>query len=142
MGDEANREIEDRVALRHLVEQYAMAADRRDAALFADVFAEDGVLITPKGEVRGRAELLAIPEQLDVFESTRHRVDDHSVVFPGSDGVRATGEVECVAEHRSVSGGRERVYVMYIRYHDEYVRDGSGWHIVSRRLDLLRDEHR
>ena len=42
MGDEANREIEDRVALRHLVEQYAMAADRRDAALFADVFAEDG----------------------------------------------------------------------------------------------------
>ena len=142
MSGEANRETKDRIALRNLVEQYASAADRREATLFADVFTEDGVLVTPTGEIRGRAGMLEVPAQLGVFASTRHRIGGHSVDFTGPDGNRATGHVDCVAEHRSSSDGRERVYVMHIRYHDEYVRGGSGWRITHRRLELLREEHR
>jgi uncharacterized protein (TIGR02246 family) len=142
MAGDMDRETKDRIALRDLVVQYARAADERDAPRFADVFTDDGVLVTPTGEIRGRAELLTVPVQLGRFESTQHRVGDHIVDMTGPDENRATGQVECVAEHKSSSGGRSRVYVMYIRYHDEYVLGSSGWRIAHRRLELLRDEHR
>src|SRR5437762_865634 len=47
-------ETSDRLALRRLAEQYARGADTRDAELYADVFTDDGVLVTTRGEVTGR----------------------------------------------------------------------------------------
>jgi hypothetical protein len=59
----------DAPALRRLVESYALAADRRDGALFARQFTQDGVLVAPRGTFTGRAELATVPALLDRYFS-------------------------------------------------------------------------
>jgi uncharacterized protein (TIGR02246 family) len=133
-------ETSDRVALRMLVEQYARGADTRDAALFADVFSDDGVLVTSRGEVKGREELLTIAPKLSRYRATMHLVANHSVDF--QDGDHATGVTYCQASHVREVEGVDKVYVMNIVYHDVYVREPRGWRIAHRRLELPWDEDR
>jgi uncharacterized protein (TIGR02246 family) len=127
-------ETSDRVALRMLVEQYARGADTRDAALYADVFSDDGVLITSRGEVKGREELLTIAPRLARYKATMHLVANHSVDFQDAD--HATGITYCQASHVTAGDAGDRVYVMNIVYHDVYVREPRGWRIANRRLEV------
>jgi len=60
--DDSDGRVDDRLALRSLVEQYARGADTRDADLYADVFTDDAVLHTGRSEVVGRADLLTIAQ--------------------------------------------------------------------------------
>jgi uncharacterized protein (TIGR02246 family) len=130
----------DRLALRALVEQYGRGADTRDAVLYADVFTDDGVLITTRGEIRGRDELLTIAPRLERYRATMHLVGNHTVEFVDTD--RATGVTYCQASHVRDVDGVDKVYVMMIVYHDTYVREPRGWRISLRRLELLWDEDR
>jgi uncharacterized protein (TIGR02246 family) len=130
-------DLHDRSLLRRLVEQYAAGADQRDAALYADVFTDDGLLVTQVGEVRGRESLLKIAPKLARYRVTMHLVGNHHVAF--ADG-GATGSAYCVARHVYAHDDGERVYVMHIRYDDVYRRVGTGWRIAERRLVLLWDE--
>jgi uncharacterized protein (TIGR02246 family) len=133
-------EISDRSALRRLAEQYARGADTRDAELYADVFTDDGVLVTTRGEVTGRADLLTIAPRLGRYKATMHLVGNHYAEFTDAD--HATGIAYCQASHVREEDGVERVYVMQIVYHDDYVREPRGWRIAKRRLELLWDEDR
>jgi uncharacterized protein (TIGR02246 family) len=133
-------ETADRLALRNLVEQYARGADTRDAVLFADVFTDDAVLVTNRGEVRGREELLTIAPRLGRYRATMHLVANHYVDF--HDGDHASGVTYCQASHMREVDGVDMVYVMMIVYHDVYVRETRGWRIAERRLEVLWDEDR
>jgi hypothetical protein len=130
------------VQLRRLVEQYARGADRRDPELYAGAFTDDAVLFTNRGEVKGRDALLAVPPRLGRYKATMHLVGNHYVWFDDASDDRATGETYCVARHMYERDGIERVYVMMIRYEDEYTRVDGVWKIALRRLDLLWDEDR
>jgi uncharacterized protein (TIGR02246 family) len=121
------------VALSHA---YASAADRRDGAALAALFAPDGELVCePAGDrYRGRAELERVVEALAPFEVTLHDVGTVHVEVAGD---RATGEVTCAAHH--VADAVD--HVLRIRYHDDYARDpGGGWRIARRRLVVLWTE--
>lgn len=142
MEPDVDEHWRDRMALRLVVEQYARAADRRDPELFAEVFTDDAVLVTNRGEVRGRRELLAVPPRLGRYEVTAHLVANHHVVFDAADPDRATGQVSCVASHVYSEGPERRVYEMHIRYDDRYVRHHGRWRIDHRHLVLLWDEDR
>jgi uncharacterized protein (TIGR02246 family) len=133
-------ETSDRLALRMLVEQYARGADTRDAQVYADVFADDGVLVTSRGEVKGREELLTIAPRLARYRATMHLVANHYVDFQDAD--HATGIAYCQASHVREEDGAEWVYVMNIVYHDVYVREPRGWRIAHRRLEVPWDEDR
>jgi hypothetical protein len=137
-----DQELRDRMALRLLVEQYARGADARDPELYAGAFTDDAVLHTNRGEVRGRDELLAVPPRLGRYDATMHLIGNHYVWFGDGPDAGATGETYCVAHHKYERDGVGRVYVMMIRYDDEYVRVGGGWKIAVRRLTLLWDEDR
>lgn len=138
MTADTDRHWQDRTALRLLVEQYARGADSRDAELFADVFTDDAVLVTNRGEISGRDELITVAPRLGRYEVTMHFVGNHDVVFDGAD--EATGTVLCKAEHIYSTADGRRDYVMNIRYHDAYVRTPDGWRIRHRRLELLWDD--
>jgi uncharacterized protein (TIGR02246 family) len=131
---ERSDETSDRLALRMLVEQYARGADTRDAALYADVFTDDGVLVTSRGEVKGREELLTIAPRLGRYRATMHLVANHYVDFQDAD--HATGIAYCQASHVTAGDDGESVYVMNIVYHDVYVREPRGWRIAHRRLEV------
>lgn len=130
----------DRLALRMLVEQYARGADTRDAELYADVFTDDGYMHTGRGEIVGREALLTVAPRLARYRVTMHLVGNHYVTFDDAD--HAHGLAYCQASHIREEEGGDWVYVMYIVYHDTYVREPRGWRISRRRLELLWDEDR
>ncbi|MFD3563962.1 nuclear transport factor 2 family protein [Streptomyces sp. NPDC058686] len=86
--------MNDLIALRRLVETYALAIDSRDPLLPADVFTPDGRLIVhkPDGTVgrerAGPQELARTLDQLTVFDRTFHLVGNHLAEV---DGDTATG---------------------------------------------------
>jgi uncharacterized protein (TIGR02246 family) len=137
---ERRDDTSDRLALRMLVEQYARGADTRDAELYADVFTDDGVLVTTRGEVMGREALLTIAPKLGRYRATMHLVANHYVDFQDADN--ATGVTYCQASHVRDEDGSANVYVMNIVYHDVYRREPRGWRIAHRRLELPWDEDR
>ena len=133
------REIADRLAIRALVDEYALGADRRDLARFAAVFLDTATLTGAEFRYEGVDQISTIPEKLARYSRTLHVIANHVVAL---DGDTATGETYCVAHHLSADDGTERDRVMYIRYHDAYVRTEGGWRITARRLEVEWVENR
>jgi|GEM_PF-135109 len=136
----AVRALADRLALRDLVAAYAGGCDRREPAVVAGTFTEDGRLAKsadttgtgpPAVEWRGRQAIAGVIAGLERYAATMHFVGQQTVVL---DGDRATGETYCVAHHLYVKDGRWHDRVMSIRYQDGYRRVGDGWFIDDRLL--------
>ncbi len=131
---------EDWLALRRLAISYARAVDRRDVDAFLSVFSPDATLAVfgraddpePRSARTGHDELAVIPRSgMDRYVSTTHLLGQSDYVI---DGASATGEVHCVAHHRTLDPTPSD-RVLYIRYDDAYRRDGTGlWTITARRV--------
>jgi SnoaL-like protein len=129
--------VEERIALRELVDRYASAVDGRRLDEVAGLFAEDGTLFVhgPTDEVEarrvyaGRSEIRRALDGLGRFRSTHHLVGGHLVSL---DGDRMTGETYCQASHVYDTDEGPRIYVLTIRYQDTYVHDGR-WRFAERR---------
>jgi hypothetical protein len=140
-GDASGGRLADEQALRALSFRYAAGLDRRDLAMYLDVFEPDGVfemferddLDTPLRRTSGHDEMGGNLRDLErLFRRTMHLVGNSLYEFHGDE---ARGEVYCVAHHLGgvPPGGTD--YVMYIRYYDTYVRGSDGeWRIRTRRL--------
>jgi len=136
MADELELLVIDR-ELRRLAEDYAFAADTRDADRFLSVFAADAELSVfesdseaPASTFRGHAELRAIPGVLARFVRTFHVIGNANYEIDMSG---ARGYVYCIAHHLSVDGETSTDTVMYIRYDDEYARQSDdSWRIRRR----------
>lgn len=130
---------DDTVALRSLVDAYALAADHADGAAAARLFVEDGRMTLwtdpagaePTGVRRGRDEIAAALDSLSRFRATHHAISSVGVAVVGD---RATGEVMCVAHHLDETGPEALDRVLYIRYADVFVRAGVSWLFESREL--------
>ena len=125
-----------RADLRHLVDQYADAVDRRDAAAVRGLFTEHGVLRVqadgaPVESERTGDGLEGVIDALAGYERTLHH--NGGCVFEG-DGEEASGRVTCLAHHyeRTASGPVD--LVMMIRYHDRYAKRPEGWRFAERRV--------
>jgi hypothetical protein len=128
-------DADDRLALRHLVDSYAMGCDRRDLEMLTACFADGGTntvhwLDRDATTMTAPADLERIPTGLARYDQTFHFVGNHRVDVQGDS---ATGDVYCIAHH--ITGKDD--FVMHIRYEDTYVRTGAGWRIATRDLRLL-----
>lgn len=132
----------DLLAIRALVDGYALAADRRDRTAFVALFAPDATLTTydvddqVAGGYAGAAELATVIDRLERYERTLHLVATHLAEV---DGDEATGSATCEAHHRRADG-RDRV--LLIRYDDRYARRGPGWVIQGREVHVRFSEER
>jgi ketosteroid isomerase-like protein len=129
------------IALRRLVDGYARAVDRGDAAGFVDLFHPDAVLQVfhgpeedgPTSESRGHFALGRIPTRVKTrYNRTFHFVGNHICDVRGDE---ATGEAYCLAHHLTEGpyGGTD--YVMHIRYQDTYRRrPGEPWKFSQRKV--------
>jgi hypothetical protein len=143
------------MALRELVDAYAMAVDRRDEAWFRSLWLPDARLTThagdgpPEGDLRGVDAIARVTTLIARFPMTLHVVANHLCRLAeggeGTDGAGAAdgevvgeivGEAYCVGHHLTpTDDGRHDDYVMAIRYIDRYGRDdGGAWRFARREV--------
>jgi hypothetical protein len=133
--------LADRLALRELVDAYALAVDRRDEAWFRSLWLPDARLTTQQGDgvpqtdLHGVDAIAQVTTLIGRFVLTLHLVANH-VCQVDDDGDHATGEAYCIGHHLTPTGdGRHDDLVMAIRYVDRYQRDGTGaWRFASREV--------
>jgi uncharacterized protein with PIN domain len=128
-----------RIALRALVDEYALASDTADFERFGSLFTLDGefVMSTPGSSetitARGREQVKFGPSGNQMFERTFHAVHNQIVDVDGDHG---TGTTYCTARHllRKADDSLE-VILAPILYHDEYELTHEGWKFSRRELE-------
>jgi uncharacterized protein (TIGR02246 family) len=138
-------EASDRLALRALVDEYALAVDARDADCFAGLFAPDGELAVfepgedePSIAWNGHDELRHVMKLLASYSTTFHLMANHTCAL---DGDAASGEVYCLANHLTEEGATGDNTLMVIRYRDTYTRVDGVWRFSRRRVMRQWTEH-
>ena len=137
----------ERTALLLLVQAYAEAADEGRYDDMGALFTEDARLISPRGTTEGRENIARAFGGLARYDHTFHQLgqirvwalESESQSEPDSaDPSTAHGLVYCTAHH--FTGDTD--HVMFIRYHDIYVRDdlvqatANAWRFQERRLEV------
>jgi ketosteroid isomerase-like protein len=133
-------EAADRLAIRELVEAYAHCADRRDANGQMALFTEDTHFVVymnakdpkPSSELRSRAALAPVFEDLKKYDATQHFVGQSTILTLTSD--RATGEAYTLAHHLTIDGGNRRLMIAALRYSDTFAKLDGAWLFAERLL--------
>jgi ketosteroid isomerase-like protein len=125
--------------IRGVVERYANAVDRGDAAAAAALFTEAGELELwldptrdePTATRCGREEISAAIEGLRAFHSTQHVIASSVIEI---DGDAASGETRCTAHHVRTGDGKPHDEVLYITYVERLVHLDGRWRLARREL--------
>ena len=141
------QELEDRIAIRELIDQYAYCADTRDAqgqmALFtADTNFEvfmDARSSAPTQVINNRQDLFPVFDNLNTYLATMHFNGQSTVKLNGD---RANGVTYCRAYHLNVQGGVQKLMIAGIRYYDIMVKQDGRWLFAERKLKVSWIENR
>ena len=121
---------EDAKAVAALDTKYQAAVKANDAATMDQILADDFVLVTGRGGVFSKADLLDSARKKEV---TYERQDEE----PGTQKVRVWGDTAAVTGLlwiKSVQGGKPADYKLW--FSDTYVRTPSGWRYVFGQASL------
>jgi len=125
--------LADEVAIRNLVAVYCDGVNRRDAATWASVWADDGAAWDLAGRViEGKDAIVAFWVIAVAAYDWLQQVASTGVVQVGGD--TATGRW-FVQERGRLQDGTARS--LLATYHDRYVRTEAGWRIQHRRLEVV-----
>ena len=141
------QELEDRIAIRELVDQYTYCADTRDAEGQMAIFTEDTnfevymdeKIAEPTQVVTGRKDLRPVFDDLNQYLSTMHFNGQSTFKL---DGNKATGTTYCRAYHLKVEDGVQKLMIAGIRYYDKMVKQDGGWLFSERKLKVCWIESR
>jgi hypothetical protein len=130
----------DERALRTLCLDYGLYADARDGESFAKLFTPDAVLEGSGLRFNTPEAMREVPNRLHVYSKTYHLIHNLYVYLNGDE---ATGTVYSSSHHLKETGsGVLSDTVMYITYHDDYIRQVDGWRFRNRKLVLEFSEER
>ena len=142
-------EAADRLAIRELVEAYAHCADRRDAKGQMALFTADTHFVVymnakdpkPSQDLHSREALASVFAELNQYDSTTHFMGQ-STIFTLT-GDQGTGEAYCLAHHVTLDGGKRRLMLASLRYHDTFVKMAGDWLFAERLLyvDWVDERH-
>jgi ketosteroid isomerase-like protein len=141
MAEADVRRLIDESDIRNLALRYAEAVDGLNMPALTALFTEDGVIEGSGVNLRGRGQIARIEETMRAnHDRTYHMVYNHPVRI---DGDTATGTVYSRSHHlKRRDDGTTRDLIMTITYNDRYVRQGGGWLIAHRGIDLKWTETR
>ena len=135
-------DLEARIELRALVEEYGGAVDAKDVPAVVALYTEDGRMLShllPGTEVEpyvrtGHEELRrALDAGLAMYLQTTHVIGGQVLEL---EGATARGTTTCLAHHVYDGPEGRRLLVMAIRYEDRYAHHGGLWRFAERRLRL------
>ena|SRR5258708_4618431 len=141
------QELEDRIAIRDLIDQYTYCADTRNAQGQMAIFTEDTnfevymdeKLPEPTQVVKGRKNLFPVFDDLNQYFSTMHLNGQSTLKL---DGDKATGITYCRAYHLKIQEGMQKLMIAGIRYHDTMVKQDGVWLFSERQLKVCWIESR
>jgi ketosteroid isomerase-like protein len=130
------RQLEDRVAIEHLIARYCLAMDNRDLAAIERLFTDDTHVWSADGVMncRGRAAAVEMFRgRFMVLGPSNHFTHDRIIEFDGTDPDRATGLVLSHAEMQR----KGQPMIAAIRYQDVYRRFAGDWRFAERGLSFM-----
>jgi SnoaL-like protein len=141
------QQLEDRIAIRELIDQYAYCADTRDAQGQMAIFTEDTnfevymdeKLPAPTQVVKGRENLFPVFDDLNQYLSTMH-FNGQSTIKVNEN--KATATSYCRAYHLKVREGLQKFMIAGIRYFDIMVKQNGKWLFAERKLKVCWIESR
>jgi hypothetical protein len=138
-------EIEDRLALKELVDTFSTLSDRKAVREQTQLFIPNAVVETYRGGVLvtkliGRKELEdSFGGFLKNFETVYHINGQQTVSLNGD---RASGISYCMVTLIGVENGKKMKTSIGVFYEDEYVRENKRWLIAKRVSNFHWEEKR
>ena len=143
------QQLEDRTAIRELIDAYAFCADTRNNQGQMALFTEDTnfevymdeKLPTPTQVISGRKNLFPVFDDLNQYTSTMHFNGQSTIKL---DGERATATTYCRAYHLKTPGATQnapqpsaqQLMIAGIRYFDTMVKQDGAWLFADRKLKV------
>ncbi len=133
------QEIEDRVALKSLVDTFSVLADQKETDQQRLLFTENAVVESvvngqPGSTLTGRKQIGdAFGAYLKLFEVVYHINGQQTVTLNGD---KASGISYCAVTLIGMENGKKMKTSMGVYYQDEYVRQNSHWLIAKRRSNF------
>jgi hypothetical protein len=130
------REIEDRIALKELIDTSSILADKKDVKAQTQPFTANGGVETYRKGVQvaklsGRKEMEdAFGAFLKNFETVYHFNGRQTVTISED---KASGVSYCMVTLIGLEGDKRMKTSIGVYYQDEYVRENGRWLIASRR---------
>lgn len=126
--------IEDKIALRELVDNFSLVSDRKDNVAQASFFTQDGILISIIGDSKQTFEgrkgieegFAAILKPLDTVY--HHNGQLHTTI----NGNEATGYTYCVATLVGKENDKTVQITFWANYEDQYRKENNKWLIAKR----------
>ena len=141
------QQLEDRIAIRELIDAYSFCADTRNIQGHMALFTEDTnfevymdeKIPTPTQVVTGRNNLFPVFNDLNQYVSTMH-FNGQSIIKVNGD--RATATTYCRAYHLKLPDGKQQLMIAGIRYYDTLVKENGAWLFAERKLKVCWIENR
>ena len=143
--DKRIREVEDRIALKELADDFSILADKKDVRAQTQLFTANGVVETYRKDVliaklNGRKEMEdAFGACRKNFEIVYHFNGQQTVTIKGD---KASGVSYCMVTLIGVENGKKMKTSIGVYYQDEYVSENSRWLIAQRRSVFDWEEKR
>ena len=129
------REVQDRVALKELVDNFSILADKKDVHTQVQLFTADATLepvVNGKstGVLKGRDQMeRTFGPFLNTFQTVYHFNGQQTLTL---DGDKASGISYCTVTLIGLQNGKRVRTTMGVHYQDEFVRENGRWLIAKR----------
>ena len=130
------KSIEDRAAIKNLVDTFSVLADTKEVDKQVLLFTEDATVESiSNGQagnlLKGRKQIGdAFSGFLNLFETVYHINGQQTLTL---DGDKATGVSYCLVVLIGKENGKKIKTTMGVHYNDEYVKQGNRWFIAKRK---------
>jgi hypothetical protein len=130
------KELEDKIALKELVDRVSILGDRKDFHAQVQLFFENAVSDTIAGgkvvlKLKGRKEMAEAFENFLKDVETVYHLNGQQVV--SIDEEKASGTCYCLITLIGVEEGKKMETTIGAIYQDDYVRENGTW-LIARRI--------
>lgn len=131
----ATVELEDRIALKDLVDRYAIESDKNNQDYYREIFLPDVKLKVYFGDTLGMdihdvEDMIVRYKAFGTAKASFHQNGQQVIDF--EDKTHATGICYAIATLVNEEDGKDKLSYHTVRYYDKYIKKDGRWWIAER----------